>query len=524
MNQNLYAQFEQRFPQDDNAPAMVLPGGRLYSYGQLKTESARYARLLASLGAQPGDRVAAQVEKSASAVFLYLGALRAGCVFVPMNPAYQSGELAHLLSDARPHVFVVRPEGAGQGRALASEAGVHHVLELDDDGAGELAEAAARQLPRVATAQRSADDLAAILYTSGTTGRAKGAMLTHRNLGVGVSTLHRFWGFEPGDVLLHILPIYHFHGLFVALHCALWNGSAIRFEPRFDATRAVALLSASTVCMGVPTHYVRMLAEPGLDAASCTGMRLFVSGSAPLLPDTFNAFRERTGHTILERYGMTEGGMFASNPCEGERRCGTVGGALPGVSLRVVDADGQPIAPGITGQIQVKGDNVFAGYWHLPEKTAEEHTPDGFFKTGDLGCLSEDGYLTIVGRDKDLIISGGLNVYPKEIEEVIDVLPGVRESAVIGMPHPDFGEAVVAVVVRDTSLACTVVPHGDDVVLAVKARLAAFKVPKIVHFVDELPRNAMGKVQKNLLRERFATAPTARAPTNTRRKTQNDPA
>ncbi len=524
MNQNLYAQFEQRFPQDDNAPAMVLPGGRLYSYGQLKTESARYARLLMSLGAQPGDRVAAQVEKSAAAVFLYLGALRAGCVFVPMNPAYQSGELAHLLGDARPHVFVVRPEGAGQGRVLASEAGVRHVLELDDNGAGELADAAARQLPRVVTAQRSADDLAAILYTSGTTGRAKGAMLTHRNLGVGVSTLHRFWGFEPGDVLLHILPIYHFHGLFVALHCALWNGSAIRFEPRFDATRAVALLSASTVCMGVPTHYVRMLAEPGLDAASSAGMRLFVSGSAPLLPDTFNAFRERTGHTILERYGMTEGGMFASNPFEGERRCGTVGSALPGVSLRVVDADGRPVESGATGQIQVKGDNVFAGYWRLPEKTAEEHTPDGFFKTGDLGSLSEDGYLTIVGRDKDLIISGGLNVYPKEIEEVIDALPGVRESAVIGMPHPDFGETVVAVVVRDTSLACTAVPHGDDVVLAVRARLAAFKVPKIVHFVDELPRNAMGKVQKNLLRERFATAPTARAPTNTRRKTQNDPA
>ncbi len=532
MDQNLYAQFEQRFPHDDGAPAMVLPGGRLYTYGQLKAESARYARLLTSLGAQPGDRIAVQVEKSASAVFLYLGALRAGCVFLPMNPAYQSGELAHLLGDAQPHVFVVRPQGAVQGRALAAAAGVPHVLELDDDGEGELARAAARQLPRSAIVQRSADDLAAILYTSGTTGRPKGAMLTHRNLGVGVSTLHRSWAFEPGDVLLHILPIYHFHGLFVALHCALWNGSAIRFEPRFDAARAVALLSASTVCMGVPTHYVRMLAQPGLDADACRGMRLFVSGSAPLLADTFGAFQQRTGHTILERYGMTEGGMFASNPYRGERRCATVGGALPGVSLRVVDAEGALAAPGETGQIQVKGDNVFAGYWRLPEKTAEEHTADGFFKTGDLGRLSEDGYLTIVGRDKDLIISGGLNVYPKEIEEVIDALPGVRESAVIGLAHPDFGEAVVAVVVRDTSIDCMAVPQAADVVQAVKSGLAAFKVPKAVHFVEELPRNAMGKVQKKLLRERFATGAAKSTRKNikkisgksTAKKRQHDPA
>ncbi len=525
MNQNLYAQFEERFPQDDAAPAFVLPGGRAYSYGDLKSQSARYARLFISLGAQPGDRIAAQVEKSVPAIFLYLGALRAGCVFLPMNPAYQSGELAHLLGDARPHVFVVRPQAAEQGRRLAAEAGVPHVLELGDDGEGELADAAARQLSRFTTVQRSADDLAAILYTSGTTGRAKGAMLTHRNLGVGVSTLHKFWGFKRGDVLLHILPIYHFHGLFVALHCALWNGSAIRFEPRFDAARAVALLSVSTVCMGVPTHYVRMLAEPGLDSAVCGEMRLFISGSAPLLPDTFNAFHERTGQTILERYGMTEGGMFASNPYDGERRCGTVGGALPGVSLRVMDGEGRPAAAGETGQIQVKGDNVFVGYWRLPEKTAEEHTPDGFFKTGDLGRMSEDGYLTIVGRDKDLIISGGLNVYPKEIEEVIDALPGVRESAVIGVRHPDFGEAVAAVVVRDRSATCTSVPKAEEVAQAVRSQLAAFKVPKSVHFVDDLPRNAMGKVQKNLLRERFATgAPAAVSQTRKKKKATNDPA
>jgi malonyl-CoA/methylmalonyl-CoA synthetase len=504
MNQNLYAQFEGRFPHDAAEPVLVLPGGRVFTYGDLRAQSARYAHLLVSLGAQPGDRIAAQVEKSATAVFLYLGALRAGCVFVPMNPAYQSGELAHLLGDAKPHVFVVRPQSAQQARRMAADAGVPHVLELGDDGEGELSAAAQKQIPHFATVSRTADDLAAILYTSGTTGRAKGAMLSHRNLGVGVSTLHRFWGFKPGDVLLHILPIYHFHGLFVALHCALWNGSAIRFEPRFDAERTAGLLSVSTVLMGVPTHYVRLLAERALDPEACRDMRLFISGSAPLLPNTFNAFRERTGHVILERYGMTEGGMFASNPYEGERRCGTVGGALPGVSLRVVDADGQPVAAGTTGQIQVKGDSVFVGYWRLPEKTAEEHTPDGYFRTGDLGRMSEDGYLTIVGRDKDLIISGGLNVYPKEIEEVIDAMPGVRESAVIGLRHPDFGEAVAAIIVRDAAHDSTLQPEADDVVHTVRSRLAAFKVPKSVHFVDELPRNAMGKVQKNLLRERFA--------------------
>jgi malonyl-CoA/methylmalonyl-CoA synthetase len=502
MNANLYAQFEERFPRDDGAPCMAMPDGRVVSYGELKAQSARYANLLVSLGARPGDRIAAQVEKSPSAVFLYLAALRAGCVFLPMNPAYQSSELAHLLGDAQPRVFVVRAQAAEQGRGLAAEAGVPHVLELADDGEGELAFAAAKHAPRFATMHRSADDLAAILYTSGTTGRAKGAMLTHRNLGVGASTLHNFWRFKPGDVLLHILPIYHFHGLFVALHCALWNGGPMWFESKFDARRAVELLPRSTVCMGVPTHYVRMLAEPDLNPEACREMRLFISGSAPLLPDTFNVFRERTGHTILERYGMTEGGMFASNPYVGERRCGTVGAALPGVSLRVVDTEGKLAAPGATGQIQVKGANVFVGYWRLPEKTAEEYGADGYFKTGDLGQLSADGYLTIVGRDKDLIISGGLNIYPKEIEEVIDALPGVKESAVIGLKHPDFGEAVAAIVVRGNASASQ--PRADEVMQAVKSQLASFKVPKHVHFVDDLPRNAMGKVQKNLLREHFA--------------------
>ena len=507
MNHNLYAQFEQRFPADANAPCMQLPDGRTVTYGELARQSARYANMLVALGAQPGDRVAAQVDKSPEAVFLYLGCLRAGCVFLPMNPAYQRGEVAHLLGDARPTVFVVRPAALLQSRELAAEAGVPHVLDLGDDAQGEVVRLAAQQRDEFETAARAQNDLAAILYTSGTTGRPKGAMLSHRNLFAGVSVLHEFWAFEPGDVLLHVLPIYHVHGLFVALHLALWNGSPMWFEPRFDAQRAIALLPRSTVCMGVPTNYVRMLGEPGLDAQACRNMRLFISGSAPLLPDTFNRFRERTGHTILERYGMTEGGMFVSNPYDGERRCGTVGRPLPGVSMRVVDEDDRPVAPGVTGAIQVKGANVFVGYWQLPDKTAEEHTADGYFKTGDLGMLSEDGYLTIVGRAKDLVITGGLNVYPKEVEEVIDRLPGVAESAVIGLPHADFGEMVAAVVVRRSGAGQAVDEAG--VIAAVKAQLAGFKVPRAVYFVDDLPRNSMGKVQKNVLRQTFGEAARA---------------
>lgn len=500
MNENLYALFEARFPEDPSAVCLSASDGRQVTYSELDAQAGRVANLLHSLGAQPGDRVAAQVEKSVEAVFLYLGCIRAGCVFLPLNPAYQSGELTHLISDAQPTVLVTRPQGLETCRRIAAETGVPHVLELADDGSGPLRDLIAVQPDQFPTVHRGGADLAAILYTSGTTGRAKGAMLSHRNLAIGVRVLHKAWGFRPRDVLLHILPIYHFHGLFVALHCAFWNASEILFELKFDARRAVTLLERATVCMGVPTHYVRLLAEPSLDDAACRNMRLFISGSAPLLPSVFREFQGRTGHTILERYGMTEGGMFVSNPYEGERRCGTVGKPLPGISLRVVDANGKPAAPGTAGAIQVKGESVFVGYWRLPEKTAQEHTGDGYFKTGDLGVLSEDGYLTIVGRDKDLIISGGLNVYPKEVEEVIDTLPGVRESAVFGVRDPDFGEAVAAAVV---------LTPGDPAVTAdlvashVRARLASFKVPKRVHIVAELPRNAMGKVQKVVLREQW---------------------
>lgn len=503
MNQNLYALFEDRFPSDASAICMSTSSGRCVTYGEVRSQSARVANLLRALGTKPGDRVAAQVEKSVDAVFLYLGCLRAGCVFLPLNPAYQASELAHLIGDARPTVIVARPQSIEMCKSVAVAAGVPHVLELADDGSGVFPDLLLGQSERFQTAHRSGGDLAAILYTSGTTGRAKGAMLTHLNLSTGVQVLHSFWAFREGDVLLHILPIYHFHGLFVALHCSLWNGSAMLFESRFDAAKAVALLDLATVCMGVPTHYVRMLAEPGLSAASCENMRLFISGSAPLLPSVFQEFQACTGHTILERYGMTEGGMFVSNPYFGERRCGTVGHALPGISMRVVNDRDEPVPPGTTGGIQVKGESVFAGYWQLPEKTAEEHTADGYFKTGDLGVLSEDNYLTIVGRDKDLIISGGLNVYPKEVEEVIDAMPGVMESAVIGVPDPDFGESIVAIVVLDTG--CDGL-QADEVALHVRGRLASFKVPKGVFFVAELPRNAMGKVQKALLRTQYGAA------------------
>ncbi|AYH43560.1 malonyl-CoA synthase [Azoarcus sp. DN11] len=507
MNHNLYALLQARFPSDPHAPCLILPGGRTITYGELHEQSGRYANLLSSLGVKAGDRVAVQVEKTPEAVFLYLGCLRAGGVFLPMNPAYQRGEIEHFLRDATPTLFVFRPQMRDVAEGVAREAGVPHTLALADDGTGSLVEQAVQHDAAFETAIRADGDLAAILYTSGTTGRAKGAMLSHRNLTVNCEILHETWGFRPGDVLLHMLPIFHFHGLFVAIHCALWNGSAMYFEPRFDPNRTLELLPRSTVFMGVPTYYVRLLADPAFTADTCRRMRLFISGSAPLLADTFTEFAQRSGHTILERYGMTEGGMFVSNPYDGERRCGSVGLPLPGLSLRVVNDDGAPVAPGEIGNIQVKGENVFVGYWRLPEKTREEHTDDGFFRTGDLGRLEADGYLTIIGRSKDLVITGGLNVYPKEIETVIDALPGVVESAVIGVPHPDFGEAVTAVVVRDRANGAALTE--GSVIAAVKAQLANFKVPKSVVFVDDLPRNAMGKVQKNVLRDQVPTLKAA---------------
>ncbi|MDD5248744.1 MAG: malonyl-CoA synthase [Rhodocyclaceae bacterium] len=502
---NLYSLLAAGFPEDSQAACLILPDGGTWSYGDIERASGRLANLIVALGLRPGDRVAAQVEKTPAALVLYLAALRAGMVFLPLNPAYRRHEIDYFLADAKPGLFVCRPQARALAAAAARQAGVAHLLELDDAGRGSLIDAAAPQADDFKTVARRGDDLAAILYTSGTTGRSKGAMLSHANLAVNAQTLHDYWRFEPGDVLLHMLPIFHVHGLFVACHCALLNGSAMLFEPKFDARRALALLPHATVFMGVPTYYVRLLQAPGLTAAAVRHMRLFVSGSAPLLRETFDAFRARTGHTILERYGMTEGGMFTSNPYAGERRGGTVGLPLPGTAVRIVDDKGMACAAGAIGNIQVKGDNVFVGYWQMPEKTRAEFTADGWFKTGDVGALSADGYLSISGRAKDLVISGGLNVYPKEIEDMIDALPGVAESAVIGLPHADFGEAVTAVVVRQQNPAGAALTEAA-ILAALRGELAAFKLPKRVHLVDALPRNAMGKVQKNVLREQYSPA------------------
>jgi malonyl-CoA/methylmalonyl-CoA synthetase len=500
---NLYALLANHFPKDPKAPCMILPDGRVWTYDDVERASGRIANLIASLGLRPGDRVAAQVEKSAEALVLYLAALRAGMVFLPLNPAYQRHELEYFLGDAQPGLFVCRPQMRALADEVAAKAGVPHVLELDDAGRGSLIAAAAPHADAFRTVTRQDADLAAILYTSGTTGRSKGAMLSHGNLGANAKTLHACWHFRPGDVLLHMLPIFHVHGLFVACHTTLLNGSAMFWEPKFDAKRALSLLPQATVMMGVPTYYVRLLLEPGFARETCRSVRLFVSGSAPLLKETFDEFRSRTGHTILERYGMTEGGMFTSNPYEGERRGGTVGLPLPGTEVRIVGAGDTPIGKGEIGGIQVRGANVFVGYWRMPEKTQEEFTADGFFRTGDMGSWDADGYVVISGRSKDLVITGGLNVYPKEIEELIDALPGVAESAVIGLPHPDFGEAVTAVVVRQKNAAGAALTEAG-IVAAVKAELANFKVPKRVFLVDDLPRNAMGKVQKNLLRNEYS--------------------
>lgn len=503
INKNLYTVLQGGFPESSDAICLILPNHGEISYGRLHQESARYANLLASLGVQPGDRVAVQVKKSPQALFLYLGCLRAGAVFLPMNDAYQRHEVGYFLNDATPHLFVCRPENRTLADELATAAGVSHVLELDDDGGGTLAKAALNQPATFETVARSPEDLAAILYTSGTTGHPKGAMLSHGNLAANALVLHRYWGFRPGDVLLHVLPIFHAHGLFVAIHCALLNGSPMLFEPQFDSVRALELLPEATVFMGVPTYYVRLLAEKGFTGEISDGMRLFISGSAPLLKETFDEFKTRTGHTILERYGMTEGGMFTSNPYDAERRGGTVGFPLPGTAIRIVDDTGAPLKTDEVGNIQVKGAQVFVGYWRMPEKTEEEFTPDGFFNTGDMGKLDEDGYITIIGRSKDLIISGGLNVYPKEVEEMIDELPGVLESALIGLPDPDLGERVTAVVVLQKNEPGETLTEAA-IIKSLKGNLAGFKIPKQVFFVSGLPRNTMGKVQKNVLRQQHA--------------------
>lgn len=511
---NLFSALRAAFPADLTAVAVETDEGLCYSWQDLDRATAMMANLLQSLALPEGSRIAVQVEKSVEAMMLYLATLRAGYVFLPLNTAYQSAEIEYFIGNAEPAVVVCSGANFGWVSKIAFKAGTQHVFTLNEDRTGSLLERAANQSDQHQAVPRRADDLAAILYTSGTTGRSKGAMLTHGNMLSNALTLKDYWGWTQtggpegrGDVLIHALPIFHVHGLFVAIHGALINGSKMIWMAKFDPKRAIAHMKKATVFMGVPTLYVRMLAEPTLDKAAVKNMRLFVAGSAPLLIETFTEWQQRTGHTILERYGMSETAMLTSNPYaadkryanQSERRGGTVGFPLPGVSLRVRGDDGQDLPVGEIGGIQVKGPNVFKGYWRMPEKTAEEFTADGYFKTGDVGKVDERGYVTIVGRSKDLIISGGYNVYPAEIEGYINEMKGVAESAVVGVPHSDFGEVGVAVVIAKPG--AHVLP--ETILAELKAKLANFKIPKRCFVVAELPRNTMGKVQKNLLREQY---------------------
>ena len=496
-NHNLFAALRAAFPGDLDAVAVETDTGLRYSWRDLDRATAMLANLLKSLGLPQGARVAVQVEKSVEAMMLYLATLRAGYVFLPLNTAYQSAEIEYFIHNAQPSVVVCSRKNFGWVSKIAFKLGTHNVFSLDDDRTGSLLDRAVHCSDRHEVAQCGADDLAAILYTSGTTGRSKGAMLSHGNMLSNALVLKDYWGWKPGDVLIHALPIFHVHGLFVASHGALINGSKMIWLGKFDPKLVVQKLPEATVFMGVPTLYVRLLAEAGLSREACRHMRLFVAGSAPLLIETFTEWQQRTGHTILERYGMSETAMLTSNPYEGERRGGTVGFSLPGVSLRVQEDTGQAVPMGEIGGIQVKGPNVFQGYWRMPEKTQEEFTTDGYFKTGDIGRIDERGYITIVGRSKDLIISGGYNIYPAEIEGYINDMPGVLESALVGVQHPDFGEVGVAIVTARPGAALA----AEQIIAGLKAQLANFKIPKRCFIVDELPRNTMGKVQKNLLRE-----------------------
>jgi malonyl-CoA/methylmalonyl-CoA synthetase len=506
-NQNIFAALRASFPSNLDQVAVETDQGLAYSWRDLERASAMVANLFVDLKIPEHSRIAVQVEKSVEALILYLATLRSGHVFLPLNTAYQSAEIEYFVGNAEPAVVVCSARNFGWVSKIAFKAGTRHVFTLNDDRTGSLLERASVQSDRHQVVNRTADDLAAILYTSGTTGRSKGAMLSHGNLLSNAAMLKDYWGWKTGDVLIHALPIFHVHGLFVAIHGALLNGSKMLWHGKFDPKKVIEDMRRATVFMGVPTLYVRMLAQPELNKQAASSMRLFIAGSAPLLIETFQAWQERTGHTILERYGMSETIMLTSNPYradkrysnQSERRGATVGFPLPGVELRVCADDGKLLPTDEIGGIQVKGPNVFSGYWRMPEKTAEEFTADGFFKTGDVGKIDKRGYVTIVGRSKDLIISGGYNVYPAEIEGYINEFKGVAESAVIGVPHPDFGEVGVAVVIPKPGA----VVQPESIIAHLKAGLANFKIPKQCYLVAELPRNTMGKVQKNLLREQY---------------------
>jgi malonyl-CoA/methylmalonyl-CoA synthetase len=508
-NKNLFAAIRAAFPQNLDAIAIESADSgtgttlKAYSWRELDEQTARIANLLASLNLPTDSRIAVQTEKSVEALMLYLAVLRAGFVYLPLNTAYQASEIEYFIDNAEPAVVVCDPKSPAWIEILAESKCIKRAFTLNGNGGGSLFKFAAEHSTTHRIAEKRADKLAAILYTSGTTGRSKGAMLTHNNLLSNALTLRDYWGWSANDVLIHALPIFHVHGLFVASHCALLSGAKMIWFAKFDPNAVIARLSDATVFMGVPTLYVRLLADARLTPELCKNMRLFVAGSAPLLIETFDAWRDRTGHTILERYGMSETAMLTSNPYDaahGERRGGTVGFPLPGVQVRVSDDKGSACPVGEIGGIEVRGPNVFAGYWRMPEKNKEEFTADGWFKTGDVGKIDARGYVVIVGRSKDLIISGGYNVYPAEIEGYLNDMPGVAESAVIGVPHPDFGEVGVAVVVSkpDSTL------DSDAMLTKLKTSIANFKVPKRIYIVNDLPRNAMGKVQKNVLRAEHA--------------------
>ena len=504
MGKNLFAMLAAPWTSRGDRAAFELPDGSFWSWAELDSLSARVAAALSGSGLVPGDRVSVQVAKSPEAVALYLACLSGGFVYHPLNPDYTPAELAYLLGDAEPAAIVCDPATEAVLEGLAGRASL---WTLDAGGGGSLMAAAAVCPAEAEVVRRTDEDPAALLYSSGTTGRPKGVMLTHGNLAANATALIDAWGFTDVDILLHALPLFHAHGLFVALHSALASGARIRLLPRFDATAVVRALPGCSVFMGVPTHYTRLLADASFGIETCRGVRLFVSGSAPLLPETFAAFRARTGQTILERYGLTETGMNTSNPLAGERRPGSVGAALPGVDVRIADrGNGNPLPSGEPGEVQVRGANVFHGYWRAPDKTAEAFTADGWFRTGDLGVLDSEGRLTLVGRASDLIISGGLNVYPREVELCLDAAEGVGESAVIGVPDADFGETVVAVI---EPRAGATPPDAAAVIAHARARLAAYKTPKRVFVIEALPRNAMGKVQKALLRRQLAESAAA---------------
>ncbi|MEQ9345028.1 MAG: malonyl-CoA synthase [Thalassospira sp.] len=508
MSDNLFQTFLDRFPADKSETFLIERDGTERSFDWLLDRTGRYAAVLASHGVVKGDRVAAQVDKSSDVIALYLACLQVGAAHLPLNTGYTGDEIGYFLGDAAPRVFVCRTANFDAALELGRQNNVGAVLSLGTNGDGSLNDQAASIAPMVDVVAADKDDVAAILYTSGTTGRSKGAMLTHNNLGSNAKTLHASWDFKPGDTLLHALPLFHTHGLFVAINIMLMNAGKVILLPKFDADDVIERLPQATVLMGVPTFYTRLLSHPGFTKDVSANMRLFVSGSAPLLAETHDAFFERTGHKILERYGMTETCMNTSNPYDGERRPGAVGPTLPGIEARVCDKDGNVLGAGEIGVLEVRGPNVFKGYWQMPEKTASEFRNDGFFITGDLATIGEDGYVTIVGRDKDLIISGGFNVYPKEVEEVIGEYDEVQEVAIFGLPHPDFGEAVAGVIVATNGDQT----DTDALIKRTQDKLAKFKVPKRIWVIKELPRNTMGKIQKAELRKLYAdtfTSPAA---------------